>query len=213
MSNTHHSGAQRNNVGSLRSYPNSKRRLEGVHPIAVNPITTLSTERMSLARVPEGIVSTNADARDPLSFICSLPQNEFFADDDGQSFLEGMEHPAALQPAETFASQLRSQRPFSTPSINTVIFCGVWNMSVSQLCDVIKQHRSLRRAEILSTQCYTEFNGRVVHRFLILELHREGRKDIWLRLDRRPGQSTWQLLLAVGKAPAKDTVCTSILGD
>ena len=69
MSNTHHSGAQRNNVGSLRSYPSSKRRPEGVHPIAVNPITTLSTERMSLARVPEGIVSTNADARDPLSFI------------------------------------------------------------------------------------------------------------------------------------------------
>ena len=63
----------------------------------------------------------------------------------------------------------------------------VWNLSVSQLCDVIKQHRSLRRAEILSTECYTEYTGRVVHRFLLLELHREGRKDIWPRLDRRPG--------------------------
>ena len=142
----------------------------------------------------------------------SLPQNEFFTDDDGQSFLEGMEHLVELKSAKSLASQLYSHRPFSTPSINTVIFCGVWNMSVPQLCDVIKQHRSLKRAEILSTQCYTEFNGRVFHRFLILELHREGRKDIWLRLDRRPGRSTWQLLRAVGKAPAKDTVSTRILG-
>ena len=159
-------------------------------------------------------MSTNVDARDPLGLILllTLPQNEFFADEDGQSFLEGIEHPIELKPTKSFTSRLYSHRSFSSPSINTVVLCGVWNMSVSQLCDVVKQHRSLRRAEILSIQCYTEFNGRVVHRFLILELHREGRKGIWLRLDRRHGWSTWQLLCAVGKAPAKDTVSTKILG-
>ena len=57
--NIHYSGAQRN--GGISSHPDSKRRLEGVHPIAVNPSTTLSAERMSLARVPEDIVSTNVD--------------------------------------------------------------------------------------------------------------------------------------------------------
>ena len=65
--NTHYSGAQRD--GGVGSHPNSKRRLEGVHPIAVNPSTTLSADRMSLARVSEGIVSTNADTRDPLGLI------------------------------------------------------------------------------------------------------------------------------------------------
>ena len=71
--NTHHSGAQRNDsVGSLRSDPNSKRRVEGVHPIAVNPSTTLSAERMSLAGIPEGIVSTNVETRDPLDLILLL---------------------------------------------------------------------------------------------------------------------------------------------
>ena len=57
--NTHYSGAQRN--GGVGSHPNSKRKLKGVHPIAVNPSTTLSADCMSLAGVPEDIVSTNLD--------------------------------------------------------------------------------------------------------------------------------------------------------
>jgi hypothetical protein len=84
-------------------------------------------------------------------------------------------------------------------------------MLVSQLCDVVKQHRSLMQAEILSTECYTESSRGVVHRFLILELRREGRKDIWLRLDRRPGSSISQLVLNAGTVRAKDTVRTIFL--
>ena len=124
-----------------------------------------------------------------------------------------MENLATPEPTATFASRLYSHRPFSTASVNTVLFCGVWGLSVSQLCDVVKQHRSLRRAEILSTECYTESTGRVVHRFLVLELHREGRQDIWLRLDRRPGSSVPRLLLKAGTVPAKDTVRTAFSGD
>ena len=48
-------------LGGVDSHPDSERRLEGVHPIAVNPSTTLSAERMSLAGVPEDIVCTNVD--------------------------------------------------------------------------------------------------------------------------------------------------------
>jgi hypothetical protein len=166
---------------------------------------------MSLAEAPVEIVSINATVRDTLDLTYSLVQNEFFSDDDGHSLLESVENLAAPKRTTTFASQLYSHRPFSTPSVNTVIFCGAWNMLVSELCDVIKQHRSLRQAEILSTECYTESTGRVIHRFLILELRREGRKDIWLRLDRRPGSSIPQLLLTAGTAPAKDTVRTIFL--
>jgi len=62
------------------------------------------------------------------------------------------------------------------------------------------------QAKILSTECYTESIVGVVHRFLILELHREGRKSIWLRLDRRSGRSMLRLFRAAGTAPAKDIV-------
>ena len=62
-------------AGSLRLNPNSKRR---VHSIAVNPSAALSAERMSLAGIPEGIVSTNADTRDPLGFILLLVAERVF---------------------------------------------------------------------------------------------------------------------------------------
>ena len=128
--NIHHSGAQRDGgVGSLRSNTNFKHGL-GVHSIAVNPSATSSAERMSLA--PEGTVSTNAKPEIRLVLFCSLLQHEFFTHDE-QSFLEGMRHPAALKPAETSAPQLYLHRPFSTPSINTVVFCGVEYVGVTTL--------------------------------------------------------------------------------
>jgi len=86
-------------------------------------------------------------------------------------------------------------------------------MSVSEFCDVVKEHQSLRQAEIMSTECYTESIRGVIHRFLILELHREGRMEIWLRLDRRAGRTILQLLRTVGTAPAKDVVRTKALAD
>ena len=54
---------------------------------------------------------------------------------------------------------------------------------------MIREHRSLQKAEILSTETYCKMNGAVPHRFLLLELRREGRKDLWLRLDRRRDRS------------------------
>lgn len=61
------------------------------------------------------------------------------------------------------------------------------------------------------TEAYTQLLGAVRHRFLILELHRERRKKIWLRLDRRAGTSTLGLLRAGGSVPAHDVVSFPIL--
>lgn len=94
---------------------------------------------------------------------------------------------------------------FSTPSVNTVITYGVLHTSLDEFCEVVTHHRSLKKAQIVSTESYTERNG-VLHRFLVLELYRQERKPIYLRLDRRFGSSTFGLLLGLGSAPAKDTV-------
>jgi hypothetical protein len=139
----------------------------------------------------------------------SLLQTEFFMDDDGKSLFEEAANHPTLRPVPKSSSQLCSHELYSTPSVATVIFCGVWTMSVLQLCDVVQQHRSLRQAKILSTECYTESTRGVVHRFLVLELHREGRKDICLRIDRRPSGSILRLLRTAGNSPAKDTVCSN----
>jgi len=79
-------------------------------------------------------------------------------------------------------------------------------MTVRQLCGVVDHRRSLRRASILSTECYAESISGLVHRFLVLELVRERSKRIWLRLDRRAGRSIVGLIFSGGTVPAKDTV-------
>lgn len=90
----------------------------------------------------------------------------------------------------------------SAASLHTVIDFGTLSMLVSQFCEVIQRHHSLRRAKILSTECYIES----IHRFLVMELSREGRKNVWFRLDRRTGNSAVGLALAGGMVPAYDTV-------
>lgn len=57
-------------------------------------------------------------------------------------------------------------------------------MPLRDLLNVIERHRSLQHARIVCAQSYQHFNGRVTHRFIILELEREGRQQIWLRIDR-----------------------------
>ena len=56
---------------------------------------------------------------------------------------------------------------------------------MDEFCKLIRERRSLQRAEILLTETHCKMNGAIPHRFLLLKLHREGRKDLWLRLDRR----------------------------
>lgn len=80
-------------------------------------------------------------------------------------------------------------------------------ISLHTVLDVIKRHRSLQEARIIRVDSY---QNSVIpyHRFIILQLEREGREQIWLRIDRRRDK-TWSLLnfaLNAGKSPANDRV-------
>lgn len=85
---------------------------------------------------------------------------------------------------------------------------GILDLSLADVCDYIDGHSSLRAAEITATECYAVKAGAVMHRFIVLEVHREGRKGVWLRLDRRRGEkvSIFRFLAASGTTQANDRV-------
>lgn len=76
------------------------------------------------------------------------------------------------------------------------------------LLEVIERHRSLQHARIIRADAYQGFTGQVVHRFIILELERDGRQPIWLRIDRgrEKGQSVRRFLAEGATAVAADQV-------
>lgn len=80
--------------------------------------------------------------------------------------------------------------------------------SLVELLEVIRRHRSLQDARIVCAEAYKLFNGRVVHRFIILELERDGRQQIWLRIERgrEEGQSVLNFLARRATARADDQV-------
>lgn len=100
----------------------------------------------------------------------------------------------------------------TTSSLSTVSTAvpkyGVIDLSLADVCNYIDDHRSLQTAEIVSTECYSQPAGAVTHRFIILELRRQGRKDVWLRLDRRRGEnvSLFRFLAVSGITKANDRV-------
>lgn len=81
--------------------------------------------------------------------------------------------------------------------------------TLSQLCDFIAKHPSLQTAGIVSCSCYAQRTSLlVIHRFLILQLRRTGRKDVWLRLDRlrSPNVALIEFSLTGGVTPSNDMV-------
>lgn len=88
---------------------------------------------------------------------------------------------------------------------------GKIDLTLSEFCDYIEDHSSLQRAKIVATECYSENAGAVTHRFLVLELRRENRKDVYLRLDRRraEGTSLFKFITASGSTKANDRVTTT----
>jgi hypothetical protein len=77
------------------------------------------------------------------------------------------------------------------------------------LCGLIAQCASLERAKIISVECYKEWTKYGVnHRFLVFQLRRPERSDVWLRLDRRPtaGITISKLIRVKGRTVANDTV-------
>lgn len=71
----------------------------------------------------------------------------------------------------------------------------------------------MQQAEITLSESYSEWTGTVIHRFLILELQRPRRKNIWLRIDRQRAQdvNVLRFLAARATTPANDVVGASRL--
>ena len=112
-----------------------------------------------------------------------------------------------LAPAIGSASSASSPGNFLTTGIVPEI--GRIVLTLAELCSYVDVHRPLQLARIVSTACYAEDAGSVIHRFLVIELHMPGRKTIWLRLDRRMANnvSFWDFLKASGETAANDAVC------
>ncbi|KAF8315959.1 hypothetical protein DL93DRAFT_2166540 [Clavulina sp. PMI_390] len=82
-----------------------------------------------------------------------------------------------------------------------VLTYGVVDLSLVDFCDCIDDNQSLQQTVIVSSECYSERVGAVTHRFILLELRRPRRKDVWLRLDRRRGEKISVMkLLAMSSA-------------
>ena len=101
----------------------------------------------------------------------------------------------------------------SLPStINTVVETGiVMNLSARTLVHVYPTtHRSMQSAEIVKSYTFVEKKRVAPHRCILLELHRPGRKGIWVRLERKPTSGA-ALVSGKGRTPSNDVVNTSTI--
>jgi len=143
------------------------------------------------------------------------PQHAFFSDNDGRSFISRDDESESPGPSRNPLSRTSTRLSVATAA-TAVPRLGVMDLSLSDTCKYISDHPSLQEAEIVSTECYVQNLGGVMHRFLLLELRRANRKDVWLRLDRRRGGNVSLLrffalsgvtkandraLISAGKAP------------
>lgn len=130
-------------------------------------------------------------------------QRDWFTDDERRSLFGTLSRGSSVRRNPSLL-----QRSLSLVSNSTAVpDFGKIDFSVDNLCKYINAHPSLQRAEIVATECYVG-KGLVKHRFLVLELRRQGRKDMFLRLDRRRerGVSMTQFISLSGTTGANDLV-------
>ena len=84
---------------------------------------------------------------------------------------------------------------------------GILDLSIPEFHELLEHHATLRHAEIVSIELYSEGAGTGTHSFLVLQLQRQGRKPVFLRLDRRLDRRIARFLLNSGAA-AQPTVRT-----
>jgi hypothetical protein len=71
----------------------------------------------------------------------------------------------------------------SASSPNGVVTRGILNLALSELCELLTQHRWLQGAEIILAEACGEHRRGSVHLFLILELRHNGVRTLYLRLE------------------------------
>ncbi|KAF8308164.1 hypothetical protein DL93DRAFT_2171326 [Clavulina sp. PMI_390] len=108
-------------------------------------------------------------------------------------------------------SRLSLRKVDTRSTMHTIVpIYGVLDLSLLEVCKYVDDETTLQTAIIVSSECYAIRSGAVIHRFVVLELHRPGRKDIWLRLDRRREDvSARKLLAAFGTTRANDKAMLS----
>ena len=137
----------------------------------------------------------------PLSSYSNCSQDEFLADDGGQPLRNKYsDFPRPLRHAASDASMRTAH------ASAVLVSYGVLRLPLEEFCELIRQNRSLQRSEIISTETHCKMNGAIPHRFLLLELHREGNKDLWLRLDRRDRGVPFLRFAASLTTPSHDMV-------
>ena len=108
----------------------------------------------------------------------------------------------------TYGGNTHSRSDASLVSINTVVETGVvMNLPHERLCTFIDTHRSMQGAEIVRSCTFVEKKRVAPHRCILLELHRPGRKNIWVRLERKPTSGA-ALVSGKGKTSSNDVVNT-----
>lgn len=120
------------------------------------------------------------------------------------------DNPPSAQPNDDSPALARTTTMHSISSLWTISDSDEQGtkLELDELVALIRSHTSLQRAAILSTEGYKQRRNTILHRFLVLELRRQDRSPIWLRIDRRmhPETRMVSFLLASGKSPAYDTV-------
>lgn len=82
---------------------------------------------------------------------------------------------------------------------------GKVDVSLVELRQLIDDYGSMQRATIVRSRTFVEKRRFAPHRCLIVDLYRPGRKDLWLRLERKP-TSAKDLQKGSGRTPSNDMV-------
>lgn len=113
------------------------------------------------------------------------------------------------QPSGTTSMFSLISSKLSVSSAASFLHRSEYSGPLSHLIHLISKYTALYHATIVSAECWSQpIRLGILHRFLLMELARPGKRTIWLRLDRRRAvnSSTLGFLGAGGSTSANDTV-------
>lgn len=144
-----------------------------------------------------------------------VPKVEFLTPDNGEMSPNGFGLPRPVEALDQsppvvdmfYGIPTGSRR--SLASTQTCVSNRVLDLTLEGVCQYIDAHKSLQGAGIVRSRTFVQKKLVAPHRYLVLELRRDGRKPVWLRLERKP-TSRSDLASGRGRTPANDVVNTSL---
>lgn len=135
-----------------------------------------------------------------------LPKLDFFKDSSGPvRDREGQSRTKLLALPSAEASHTTSFPDSPGPVVVLDPSPDTLELRLQDFYSLICCDKSIESTRILSTELYSEWTGRVIHQFVILELHREGRAKVWAKLERTLAYFR-HAITHLGFAPASDKV-------